>query len=208
MADSLIMDDIEAFLGCPTSSRWLSAALENLETLLVDHAQCEQKAAATAMRLMYRYPSDTELVLRMSRLAREELRHFEQVLALMKARGLSYRKQTAARYASGLRDLVRKNEPGCLVDLLISGAFIEARSCERFAKLAPLLDSELSSFYVGLLASEGRHFRHYIKLARDRAAREQDADDTDQRIRIFRVREAELIDSVDPLFRFHSGVPC
>ena len=199
------LDEIRNFLGCRTDNRWLERALEQLEVLLVDHAQCEQKAAAAAMRLMYRYADDAELVLRMAKLAREELRHFEQVVQLMSRRGLAYRRQSPSRYAAGLQALVRGGEPFAGTDLLIIGAFIEARSCERFAALVPLLDSELAAFYAGLLASEARHYRHYLALARKRAVNE---DDWLRRIDVVRIREAELIDSPDPQFRFHSGLPC
>ncbi|MBK8973039.1 MAG: tRNA-(ms[2]io[6]A)-hydroxylase [Hahellaceae bacterium] len=202
MSDQGILEEINGFLACPTPDAWLDEALRQQEVLLVDHAQCEQKAAATAMRLVYRYPEDTELTLRMSKLAREELRHFEQVVGIMKTRGFAYRKQEASRYAAGLRALVRSGEPKQLIDLLIVGAFIEARSCERFARLAPRLDDELSAFYNGLLASEGRHYRNYLKLARDRSAAP-----LDERIALFREREGELIVSSDTQFRFHSGCP-
>lgn len=202
MSDQAILEEIDGFLACPTPEAWLDAAVRQQEVLLIDHAQCEQKAAATAMRLVYRYPEDTELTLRMSKLAREELRHFEQVVGIMRKRGLGYRKQEASRYAAGLRALVRSGEPKQLIDLLIVGAFIEARSCERFARLAPLLDDELSEFYTGLLASEGRHYRNYLKLARDRSR-----ESLEERIERFREREGELIASADPQFRFHSGCP-
>jgi tRNA-(ms[2]io[6]A)-hydroxylase len=96
---------------------------------MTDHANCEKKAAGTALNLLFRYSNDTTLMDWLSRLAREELRHFEQVLAIMKKRGLSFRTLSAARYAGGLRELVRTHEPARLVDTLIAGAFIEARSC-------------------------------------------------------------------------------
>ena len=96
---------------------------------MIDHANCEKKAAATAMSLMHRYTDNTALLNKMSRLAREELRHFEQVLKLMSQRGITYESVTASRYAQGLRDQVRKKDPQKLVDTLIVGALIEARSC-------------------------------------------------------------------------------
>jgi tRNA-(ms[2]io[6]A)-hydroxylase len=138
----------------------------------------------------------------MSRLAREELIHFEQVLALMEARGHRYGHMSPARYAGDLRVSVRTSEPGRLIDLLIIGAFIEARSCERFAALAPSLDDELAKFYHSLLKSEGRHYQDYLQLARDYAA-----EPIDQRIEHFRQLERELILNEDDQFRFHSGRP-
>lgn len=191
---------IEEFLPCATPVAWLNQAVGQQDVLLIDHAHCEKKAAATAMNLLYRYMDRPELLDRMSRLAREELRHFEQVLALMKKRGIRYGQLSSARYASGLRELVRKAEPGRLVDTLIVGALIEARSCERFARLAPLLDAELARFYQGLLASEARHFEVYLKLAK-----QYSEEPIDERVALFRAREKELIESPDSEFRFHSG---
>ena len=170
--------------------------------LLVDHAQCEKKAASTALSMIYRYPDRPALLQKMSRLAREELRHFEQVLRFITARGYQYAHIAPSRYAGALRKPIRTAEPHQLVDNLIVGAFIEARSCERFAKLAPHLDWELGKFYSGLLASESRHFLDYLMLAESYSA-----EDITPRIVCFAAVEAELITSPDPEFRFHSGLP-
>jgi tRNA-(ms[2]io[6]A)-hydroxylase len=170
---------------------------------MIDHANCEKKAAATAMSLMHRYTDNTALLNKMSRLAREELRHFEQVLKLMSQRGITYESVTASRYAQGLRDKVRKKDPQKLVDTLIVGALIEARSCERFAALAPHVDSELGDFYVSLLKSESRHFMDYITLANSL----EDRDVVEDRLALFRCTEKDLIESADTEVRFHSGVP-
>ena len=194
---------ITAFLHCATPAAWVGAALANQDLLLVDHANCEKKAAATALNLMYRYVGRHRLLTRLSRLAREELRHFEQVIALMKARGIDYPQLTASRYAGGLRQLVRSHEPARLVDTLLVGAIIEARSCERFAALVPVLDAELAQFYASLLKSESRHFTDYLKLAEEAGSAQEVA----ERLPILLQRERELIESPDPEFRFHSGVP-
>jgi tRNA 2-(methylsulfanyl)-N6-isopentenyladenosine37 hydroxylase len=137
---------IEAFLPCPTPDLWLENALNNQTVMLIDHANCEKKAASTALNLIYRYTDNFELLNKMSRLVREEMRHFEQVIKIMTQRNIPYQHISASRYAAGLREVVRKDDPGRLVDVLIVGAFIEARSCERFAKIAPHLDSELRRF--------------------------------------------------------------
>jgi tRNA-(ms[2]io[6]A)-hydroxylase len=195
------LEGVRAFLPCPTPPAWIALASPAL--LLTDHANCEKKAAGTALNLMFRYSLDTALMDWLSRLAREELRHFEQVLALMKRRGLAFRPLAASRYAGGLRALARSHEPARLVDTLIAGAFIEARSCERFAALAPHLDAELGGFYTRLLASESRHFRGYLAAA-TRAALGRDIT---ARVAEFAARERELIETPDTEFRFHSGPP-
>ena len=201
MPEAAALDAITAFLPCATPVAWLEAAGAHPAELLIDHANCEKKAASTALGLLYRYVGRPDLLQRMSRLAREELRHFEQVVALMQARGIAYRQLSAGRYAAALHELVRRAEPERLVDTLIAGAFIEARSCERFAALAPRLDAELTDFYRSLLRSEARHFQHYLDLARSFGG------DIDGRIAAFAAREKELIETPDTEFRFHSGPP-
>jgi tRNA-(ms[2]io[6]A)-hydroxylase len=194
---------INEFLLCATPNAWLARALTEPEILLIDHANCEKKAASTAINLMYRYVDNFDLLNKMSRLAREELRHFEQVIGIIEKRGIVYDATiNAGRYATQLRKPVRTYEPAKLVDTLIVGAIIEARSCERFACLAPLLDGELQKFYVSLLKSEARHFMDYLSLAR--AASNESID---SRIEFFLNREKELIEGPDEEFRFHSGVP-
>jgi len=200
--ETLLSPDLLAFLACPTPEAWVAAALANQALLLIDHAQCEKKAASTAMSLMYRYVDRPLLLTKMSQLAREELLHFEQVVRLMESRGVEYRHIAASRYAEGLRRHVRAEDPERLVDILIVGAFIEARSCERFAALIPHLDTELAKFYRTLVKSEGRHYEDYLMLARRFSASA-----IDTRIAFFAERERELIESPDATFRFHSGLP-
>ena len=195
------LTDIQAFLPCATPDRWIENALENQSLMLIDHANCEKKAASTALSLINRYTSNFELLNKISRLAREEMRHFEQVIALMKRRKIPYEHVSASRYAAGLRDLVRRDDPAKLIDVLIVGAFIEARSCERFALLAPHLDAELKAFYLSLLKSEARHYQDYLTLAKTVAGEESIED----RIDLIAQRERELIESADTQFRFHSG---
>lgn len=197
-----IQADILTFLPCPTPQGWIDAALNNLSLLLIDHANCEKKAASTALAMMYKYIDRKELLAKMSKLAREELVHFDQVTKLMYSRDIDYVPVSAARYASELHKLVRKEEPWQLVDRCILGAIVEARSCERFAALVPFLDDELARFYYSLLRSEGRHFRDYLKLAKQYAD-----EDIESRVAEFLSKEAELIQSEDTEFRFHSGVP-
>ncbi len=193
---------INEFLLCKTPQAWLDWACVNQDVLLVDHANCEKKAAATAMNLLYRYVAYPELLDKMSQLAREELLHFQQVVSLMTARGIPYVQLSASRYAAGLREQMRKDQHLALIDTLIIGAFVEARSCERFASLAPLLDAELAKFYRSLLRSEGRHFQDYLTLAKLYAK-----DDISSRIQEFALIEKRLIEAADLEFRFHSGVP-
>ncbi|QLF92348.1 tRNA-(ms[2]io[6]A)-hydroxylase [Pseudomonas sp. ABC1] len=198
-----MLPEIHEFLGCRTPDAWVRAALAEQDVMLIDHKNCEFKAASTALSLIARYNQHLDLVNYMSRLAREELVHHEQVLRLMKRRKIAMRPISASRYASGLRKVVRNHEPCKLVDTLVVGAFIEARSCERFEALVPHLDEELGKFYFGLLQSEARHFQNYLRFAYQYG----EADDVEQVIERVRAAERELIESPDSEFRFHSGVP-
>jgi tRNA-(ms[2]io[6]A)-hydroxylase len=200
-----VPENIAAFLTVSTPEEWLSEATERLPELLLDHANCELKAASTALGFLYRYPERSALAQRMSRLAREELRHFEQVRSIMDEMGIPFERLSASRYAGKLRDVASKEEPQKLLDLLLIGAIIEARSCERFAAIAPRLPRKLGRFYSGLLASESRHFEHYIAYARSEGG--VDAAGIDARLAELKAIEAALVLSPDSDFRFHSGKP-
>lgn len=160
------------WLAAPSSARWLEQALADPDTLLLDHAHCERKAAGVALQLMFRYPSDAELARALSPLAREELEHFERVQALLERRGIPLRPLAAPPYGAGLARLVRRQEPGRLLDSLVVAGLIEARSHERMALLAAHCpDPELRQLWDDLLASEARHFGLYWMLAERRFPR-------------------------------------
>ena len=196
---------IAEFLDTATPDAWVREAKNRLPAMLLDHANCELKAASTALGFLYRYPDRTRLAQRMSRLAREELRHFEQVRSIMEELDVPFERLSASRYAGKLRETVREDEPYKLLDMLLVGALIEARSCERFAVLAPHLPEKLGRFYNGLLASEARHFEHYIGFAQSECGVSED--DIDRRLEELKAIEAALITDADPQFRFHSGKP-
>lgn len=207
---ALLADDasVTDLLACATPRAWLQAAAANLPVLLVDHANCEKKAASTAMALLHRYADHGELCYWMSRLAREELRHYEQVCRLMAERGIAWQPVPASRYAEGLRSRARREEPWRLLDVLLVGALIEARSCERFEALVPCLDAGLARFYAGLCAAERRHFQRYLRLACTEAAAAgvEEAALAERLAALVRV-EAALVTAPDAGFGFHSGVP-
>ncbi|HSG61896.1 MAG TPA: tRNA isopentenyl-2-thiomethyl-A-37 hydroxylase MiaE [Pseudomonadales bacterium] len=210
------LEPVLDFLACETPDAWIAFASreDQLPALLADHANCELKAAQTAQALMWRYGTprtiravdasggQATMLHKLSRLAREELRHFEQVLNIMKKLSVPYVAVPASRYATGMIEAAAKQEPQALVDKLIIGAFIEARSCERFAKLAPYLPAQVAAFYVSLLKSESRHFSDYLALAETFAGQ-----DITERVAHFRQVEQRLVLTEDAEFRFHSGVP-
>ena len=188
-------------LQSATDPRWYALAVERWQDLLLDHANCEKKAASTALALMFSYPEDFELAERMSRLAREELRHFELVQQQLRAHGVPFRRLSPSRYAEGLRKSLRRTEAERRTDLLLTGALIEARSHERFVGLVPLLGEPLGRFYESLAAAEYRHAGLYLRLAEKRGEGVRD------RLEQLGAIEAELAVAPDPEFRFHSGTP-
>jgi tRNA 2-(methylsulfanyl)-N6-isopentenyladenosine37 hydroxylase len=192
-------------LRVATPAAWIAEACALPEVLLIDHANCEKKAASTALALMFAYAEDLELTDKMSRLAREELRHYEQVAKLIGALKITPQRLAPGRYATQLRRLVASGEPQREVDLMICGAFIEARSCERFAALGTAMGEPLSALFRGLHEAEARHYQLYLELAARAAQRA--GSKLEQRIAEFAACEAQLILDPDPLFRFHSGPP-
>lgn len=197
------LEGLNRFLRQATPELWMEHALANLPILLLDHAHCERKAAATAINFMSKYPEKEELISLMSPLAREELLHFEKVINLMKRRNIAFGPLPPSVYAAELHKRVTKSDGRKrLGDQLIIGAIIEARSCERFnALITRLADEELSRFYASLVKSEARHFQDYLRLAW------LYGEDIEQRLTYFLDIENKLIQSEDEVFRFHSGVP-
>ena len=197
------LSPIYEFLGARTTQAWVDAALADLPLIIQDHANCEKKAAGTAMNLIFRYEFSYDLQRKLAQLIREEMLHYEQVLGIMNERGQAWKYLSAGRYAKGMLKHKRTYEPAAMVDVLIIGAFIEARSCERFAALAEVInDKRLAKYYRYLLKSESRHFEDYLALAQSLAE-----DNIDERVAFFKEVEAELISSPDSELRFHSGNP-
>ena len=192
-----------AGLLAPTPACWVEAACAQWQDLLLDHAYCEKKAASTAVALIFAYPECARQNLALARLAREELRHFEQVTRMMGRLGVPFRRLHPGRYASRLRAALYTHEPRRRLDLMLSGALIEARSCERFALLSTRLPDPLGGFYADLERAESRHCELYLELAADAAA----GADWRPRLAELAALEAELIVAPDEQLRFHSGSP-
>jgi tRNA 2-(methylsulfanyl)-N6-isopentenyladenosine37 hydroxylase len=198
-----------ALLQAPTPVAWVDAATHRWRELLVDHANCEKKAASTALALMFAYPEDRALGLALARLAREELRHFEQVQKLMARLKVPPGKLSPGRYAGALRAQCRAHEPARRLDLMLCGALIEARSCERFELLAPRLPEPMASFYADLAVAERRHQGLYLSLAQQFVDSDPSLEpgELERNLQRISVHEAQLATSPDTQFRFHSGPP-
>jgi tRNA-(ms[2]io[6]A)-hydroxylase len=188
-------------LATATADTWTRQALAHLDEVLVDHAHCEKKAASTAISLLFRYPERPELALALSRLAREELAHFERVVGVLQARGVSLVHQRPAPYAAALLAAVRTTEPERLVDTLLCMALIEARSCERMQLLADACpEPAVVQLYRELLASEARHHATYVELATSAAP----AAVVDARLRELALHEASVLAVPASLPRLHA----
>ncbi len=188
-------------LHSETAQRWLDQVDTGLEEILIDHAHCEHKAAATAMSLLGSYIENRSLCEEMTEIVREELEHFHLVLDLLERRGIRFRRLQPGHYGRELKLLVRPNEPDRAVDRLLIAGLIEARSCERFSLLAGhVQDLELTSFYSSLFESEARHHSTYVRLAKQFA----DADIVRQRLHDLSAAEAQIIAQGNPLPRMHS----
>jgi tRNA-(ms[2]io[6]A)-hydroxylase len=200
------MKHANGILAAPTPAAWVDYAALHWRELLVDHASCEKKAASTALSLMFAYSDDRRLTSALSRLAREELRHFEQVQRLLDRLAIPHVRQKPGRYGAGLRRAVRTSGPGRKLDLLLVGALIEARSAERFELLVPRLPGRVAELYATLERSEARHFELYLALAYEADESSGDVESA-QRLAALATREAELATEPDRTFRFHSGPP-
>src|SRR5262245_31767862 len=188
-------------LASATDPGWLVGALAHLDEILVDHAHCEKKAASSAVRLLFTYADRPALLPPLAELAREELAHFQTVLAALAARGVPFRHQVPSPYASRLLRAVRTPEPARLLDTLLCMALIEARSCERMTILADALeDGELAALYRSLLASEARHHRTYVDLAGTLAP----AAEVRARLAALAAYEARILAAVPAVPRLHA----
>lgn len=188
-------------LKSESQTRWLQQVDSHLEEILIDHAHCEHKAAATAMSLLGAYIDRPELTREMTVIIQEELEHFHQVLELLQRRGIPFRKLRPGDYGRRLQLLVRPNEPFRAVDRLLIAGLIEARSCERFKLLKDhVADRELADFYGSLFESEARHHTTYVRLAR----LFQDPESVRVRLDELAAAEAQVIETGNPLPRMHS----
>lgn len=189
------------FLVDPTRPAWIEQALANFDTILLDHAQCERKAAGVALSLINRYPSDRELINALTVIAQEELAHFAQVNQWLERRGVPLRPLQPPPYGAKLREQVRPTEPHRQLDIFLVSALIEARSHERLGLLAQHCpDPDLASFYRSLMASEARHYGAYWVLATGRFPRPE----VEARLAELAKAESAILATLHPEPRVHS----
>jgi tRNA-(ms[2]io[6]A)-hydroxylase len=187
-------------LKVPSDPHWAKEAARRFDAMLVDHAHCEMKAASNALSLAARHHSDLSLVRALTELAKEELDHFQQVLGFLERRNLPLSPPEVDEYAARLRRAAaaHKTDLSKLVDRLLVGALIEARSCERFklllAELDEAADPELHAFYTELFAAEARHYRFFCDMAVTASGDQRDA--VLDRLETLSVLEGEIVRSL------------
>ena len=188
-----------------TTPRWIDVATSNMDAVLVDHAHCEKKAAASAMSLVVGYPEFEELVRRMSALAVEELQHFRAVFERIVQRGLALGRDQGDPYAQKLMVLARVSHgrqarQGRLTDRLLLFGLIEARSHERLELLATHLEApDLKRFYADLAKAESRH----AVLFRELACLYDDPEAVDERLSELAAAEADIVRALPIEPRIH-----
>lgn len=188
-------------LDRPTSDRWIQQALENLDTILLDHSHCEKKAASIAINMMFRYPAHRQLVKQLTAIAKEELEHYEQVNQWLDRRGIPLAPLNAPPYGGKLKAQIRHREPDRLLDSLLVSALIEARSHERLGLLGQHCpEPELAQFYRGLMASEARHYGIYWVLTTQYCDRAP----VDERLEELSIIESDILATLYHEPRIHS----
>ena len=163
----------------------------------------KKKAAQMALSLsnsFHRYP---KVLTKLSKISREELVHYEQVLKMHQTLGIEYRPKPAGRYAKTLWKAIDQTNQYRLLDKLMIAAIIEARSCERFACLVPVLSPPLSDYYDRLYQAEKRHALIYLEFA----SLVSDDETIKRRLNYFLQIEGQSISQPESEFRFHSGLP-
>jgi len=154
-----------SILRSSSDPRWAGVALSDLDRTLGDHVHCEKKAAASALKLIADHPDRPELVRALAKLAQEETQHFLAVLHELQLRGGRLPPDGGDPYAQALVRLVRGGAER-LLDRLLVGALIEARSCERLLLLGRALPAgRLQDLYLKLAQAESGHERLFVDLA-------------------------------------------
>ena len=184
-----------------TKADWIEQAINNLDTILLDHSHCERKAASVALNLMFRYSSNVMLVRKLTAVAQEELEHFEQVNQWLDKKNIPLGPLSSPPYGAKLKSIICTKEPQRLLDSLLVASLIEARSHERLGLLGSHCpDQELAKFYRSLMASEARHYGIYWILADNYFAREL----VQKRLEELSIIESEILDTLHPEPRIHS----
>ena len=155
-------------LSVASSQAWLETVINDFDSFLQDHADCERKASAMAMSFVAKYPERHEIIPELIETCIEELEHFQQVYHLLQKRGVSLAAEMAPDlYIKQLMALGHGGTPQTRFrDRLLLASLIECRGCERFKMVSEAIGgAELQRFYKLLWASEAKHSHIFIHMA-------------------------------------------
>jgi len=180
-------------LRTATDPEWIRAVLEDFDSFLVDHAACERKASATALKLVSHYSDKTMLVRELIPFAQEELEHYARVMEIILDRGISTRPDEKDPYVGRLMGLIERGPEQYFLDRLLVLGIVEARGCERFGLVAEALDpGPMKRFYTDITRSEARHHGLFVRLAREYFPQSQ----VQRRLDELLVAEAKIIETL------------
>ena len=148
-------------------TQWVDAVMNDFNTFLQDHANCERKASAMAMSFVAKYPNRVEIIPELIETALEEMEHFRDVYAIMEKRGVMLPHEISQdHYVKQLLDYCRSGREERFLDRLLLASVIECRGAERFQLVAGALEDEvLKKFYKRLWTSEAKHGNIFVKMA-------------------------------------------
>ncbi len=154
-------------LACESKKEWVDAVMNDFNTFLKDHADCERKASAMAMSFVAKYPDRIEILPELIDTAVEELEHFRSVYQLLEERGVQLTHElTQDVYVKKLINTCRSGREERFMDRLLMASVVETRGAERFKLIYEALpEGEVKKFYRQLWASEARHGEIFIKMA-------------------------------------------
>jgi tRNA-(ms[2]io[6]A)-hydroxylase len=159
--------EFEVTLRYNTAQGWIDTVLNNFDSFLQDHADCERKASSMAMSFVAKCPDRLEIIPELIDTALEELVHFKQVYQIMEQRKVALPSQIEQDfYIKQLIDCCRSGRDDRLLDRMVVASVVEARGAERFRLVAEnLKDLELAKFYDNLWKSEHKHSDVFLRLA-------------------------------------------
>jgi tRNA-(ms[2]io[6]A)-hydroxylase len=180
-------------LRTATDPSWIDVVLRDFDAFLIDHAACERKASATALKLVAHYSDRTVLVRELVPFAQEELDHYARVMEIILDRGLSTQADEKDPYVGALMQLIKRGPEQYFLDRLLVLAIVEARGCERFGLIAESLEpGPLKEFYTDITRSEARHHGLFVRLAKEYFPAERVQERLDELLE----QEAKIIDAL------------
>jgi len=182
-------------IACPSKPEWLHAVMNDFDSFLQDHADCERKASAMAMSFVAKYPDRKEILPELIETAVEELEHFQQVYQLMEKRNIDLPSGMSKDiYVTQLIQACRSQKEERFMDRLLVASVVETRGAERFRLIAEALEEEdLKKFYKSLWISEAKHGHIFIKMALNYF----DKKPVYERLAFFIAKEGEVINSLE-----------